>query len=132
MPRWRHASARQAAPGDASGSRCRKRLTQDSPDPPLPASLPVAEHVVRCWEAMLGGVGARHGVALYDEVLRDWPRGWTRDGGLYLVRLARACVDAGEPDRARVEGRKALAVARVTNSSVAIRELAELTISLRA
>ena len=39
------------------------------------------------------------GVALYDELLRDWPRGQTRDAGLYLARLARACVDAGELDR---------------------------------
>jgi hypothetical protein len=35
-------------------------------------------------------------VALYHSVLRDWPRGRTRDGGLYLARLVRACADAGE------------------------------------
>jgi hypothetical protein len=106
---------------------------QDSPAPPLAASLAVAEHVVRRWEARCwAALEPVTGVALYDEVLRDWPRGWRRDGGLYLARLARACADAGEPERARAEGRKALAVARATNSSVAVRELTELTNALRA
>jgi hypothetical protein len=63
---------------------------------------------------------------LYDEVLRDWPHGWRRDGGLYLARLALACADAGELERARAEGRRALVVAHGTNSSAVARELTEL------
>jgi transcriptional regulator with XRE-family HTH domain len=110
-----------------------KFAAQDSPAPPLAASLAVAEHVVRRWEARCwAALEPVTGVALYDEVLRAWPRGWRRDGGLYVARLARACADAGEPERARAEGRKALAVARATNSSVAVRELTRLTTALRA
>jgi len=106
---------------------------QASPAPPLAASLPVREHVVRRWEARCwAALEPATGVTLYDEVLRDWPRGRTRDGGLYLARLARACVDAGELDRARAEGRRALAIARTTNSSVVARELTRLTNELRA
>jgi hypothetical protein len=43
----------------------------------------------------------------------------SRDGGLYLAR-------------ARAEGRKALAIARTTRSTVAARELKQLTASLNA
>jgi len=106
---------------------------QDSPAPPLATSLPVAEHIMRRWEARCwAALEPTKGVALYDEVLGDWPRGWTRDRGLYLARLARACADAGELDRARAEGRRALAIARVTNSSVVARELTRLIAALRA
>jgi hypothetical protein len=88
---------------------------------------------VRCWEARCwAALSPARGVALYDSVLRDWPRGRTRDGGLYLARLAQACADAGEPDRARTEGRKALTIARSTRSTVAARELKQLTATLNA
>jgi hypothetical protein len=77
---------------------------KDSPAPPPSVSVPLAEHVLRCWEARCwAALSPTRGVALYDAVLRDWPRGRTRDGGLYLARLARACADAGELDRARAE-----------------------------
>lgn len=106
---------------------------QDSTAPPLSVSVPLAEHVVRCWEARCwAALSPARGIALYDGVLRDWPRGRTRDGGLYLARLARACVDAGEPDRARAEGRKALTIARSTRSTVAARELKLLSAALAA
>jgi hypothetical protein len=106
---------------------------RDSAVPPLSVSVPLAEHVVRCWEARCwAALSPARGVALYDSVLRDWPRGRTRDGGLYLARLARACADAGELDRARAEGRKALAIARTTKSTVAARELKQLTTALTA
>jgi transcriptional regulator with XRE-family HTH domain len=105
---------------------------QDSAPPPLSASIPLAEHVVRCWEARCWAVlSPARGVALLDDLLRDWPRGRTRDGGLYLARLANACAAAGQPDRARAEGAKALTVARTTRSSVAARELTQLTAALR-
>ncbi len=65
-------------------------------------------------------------VTAYEDVLRDWPREHVRDGGLEQARLALACAAAGEHDRARAEGRKALAVARMTKSSLAARELRRL------
>lgn len=98
--------------------------TKDSPAPPLSVSVPLANHLVRCWEARCwAALSPARGVALYESVPRDWPRGRTRDGGLYLARLANACADAGEPDRARAEGRKALTIARTTRSTVAAGEL---------
>ena len=85
---------------------------QDSAVPPLSTSVPLAEHVVRYWQARCWAIlSPAKGIALYDGVLRDWPRGRTRDGGLYLARLAIACANAGQLDRARAEGRKALAIA---------------------
>jgi hypothetical protein len=106
---------------------------KDSPAAPLSVSIPLVEHVVRCWEARCwAALSPAKGVALYDSVLRDWPCGRTRDGGLYLARLARACADAGELDRARAEGRKALAIARTTRSHVAARELNQLNAALNA
>jgi len=99
--------------------------------PPLSVSVALSEHVVRCWRARCwAALAPAKAVALYDSVLRDWPRHRTRDGGLYLARLARACADAGELDRARAEGRKALAIARATKSTVAARELKRLSASL--
>ncbi len=106
---------------------------EDSVPPPLAASAPLAEHVVPCWEARCwAALKPATGVKRYDGVLRAWPRGLTRDGGLYLARLARACADAGELDRARAEGRKALAIAQATQSTVATRELGRLTAALSA
>jgi hypothetical protein len=73
------------------------------------------------------------GVTLYEDLLRDWPcAAGTRDGSLYQARLAIACATSGELDRARAEGRKALAIARVTHSATAARELRQLHELLRA
>jgi len=58
--------------------------------------------------------------------LRQWSRERLRDGGIHQARLALACAGAGEHDRARAEGRKALAIARTTRSSRAARELRQL------
>jgi transcriptional regulator with XRE-family HTH domain len=124
--------------GDADATerllaRAHDLAAKDSAAPPLSVSVPLVEHVVRCWEARCwAALSPARGVALYDSVLRDWPRGRTRDGGLYLARLAKACADAGELDRARAEGRKALAIARTTRSSVAARELKQLSATLNA
>ena len=46
------------------------------------------------------------------------------------ARLAIACARAGELDRARAEGRKALAIARQTKSVTATRELKRLGTAL--
>jgi len=106
---------------------------QESPPAPLSTDTPLSEHLVRCWEARCwAALQPAKGVALYDSVLRDWPRGQTRDGGLYLARLARACAEAGELGRARAEGRKALAIAQATQSSAITRELKHLTTALSA
>lgn len=69
---------------------------------------------------------------MYEDALREWPRNRTRDGGLHQARLALACAAAGEHDRATAEGRKALAIARTTKSSVAARELRRLGAALAA
>lgn len=107
-------------------------LKQDSPPPPNTA-LPSTERLVRCWEARCwAALEPAKGAELYGSVLRDWPRGWTRDGGLYRARFALACAGAGERDRAEVEGRKALAIARATNSASAKRELRRLGRALDA
>jgi hypothetical protein len=112
-------------------AKAHELAAKDSLPPPLSVSVPLSEHVVRCWEARCwAALSPAKGVALYENVLRDWPRGRTRDGGLYLARLAIACADAGELDRAHAEGRKALAITRTTRSTVAARELKRLAASL--
>jgi tetratricopeptide (TPR) repeat protein len=114
-------------------AKAHELAAKDSPAPPLSVSVALAEHVVRCWEARCwAALSPAKGVALYDSVLRDWPRHRTRDGGLYLARLAMACANAGELDRARAEGRKALTIARITRSSVAARELKQLSATFSA
>ncbi len=66
-----------------------------------------------------------------DNVLRDWPRGRAATVAC-TSRACTSCADADELDRARAEGRKALAIARTTRSSVAARELKQLTTTLNA
>jgi len=67
-------------------------LAQDSS--PLPPPGPgMSELLVRRWEARCWAeLEPARGVALYDDIMRDWPRGWTRDG----VQLKRelACDDS--------------------------------------
>jgi hypothetical protein len=65
-------------------------------------------------------------LALYESIVREWPRDRARDDGLHRARLALACAAAGERDRATAEGRKALDIARTTKSSVAASELRRL------
>jgi hypothetical protein len=69
-------------------------------------------------------------IPLYENVLRDWPRDRVRDHGLHQARLAVACAQAGELDRAEAEGRKALATTRATGSAGATRELKRLATAL--
>ncbi|MGH2941949.1 MAG: helix-turn-helix domain-containing protein [Solirubrobacteraceae bacterium] len=107
---------------------------QESPPPPLAADTSLSGFLVRCWEARCQAVlEPATGMALYDEVLRDWPPAiGRRDRGLYQARLAIAYATAGELDRARAEGRTALAIARATNSTTIARELRQLHDLLRA
>jgi hypothetical protein len=107
---------------------------QQSASPPLPADTPLSGFLVRCWEARCwAALEPAKGVALYDDLLRDWPHAiGRRDGGLYQTRVAIACAASGELDRARAEGRKALTIARATNSATAARDLRQLHDLLRS
>jgi transcriptional regulator with XRE-family HTH domain len=107
---------------------------QQSASPPLPADTPLSGFLVRCWEARCWAeLEPAKGVALYDDLLRDWPHAvGRRDGSLYQSRLAIACAASGQLDRARAEGRKALATARATQSATAARELRQLHDLLRS
>ena len=82
----------------------------------------------RCWSLL----EPRKAIPLYERALRDWPRHCVRDGGLHQIHLAKACAAAGELDRAKAEGRKALGIARMTKSVMAVRELRELRETLAA
>jgi transcriptional regulator with XRE-family HTH domain len=82
----------------------------------------IASGEARCWLWMKPSKA----IPLYDSVLDDWPRDRRRYRGVHQARLALACAASGEHDRAQVEGRKALASARATKSSVATRELKQL------
>jgi hypothetical protein len=128
-----------ALAGDADS--CERRLNDaygfveaDSPAPPWAGEATVSSlrHVrageARCWLWLQPAKA----VTLYESALREWPRDLVRDGGLHQVRLALACADSGEHDRAQVEGRKALAIARNTKSSIAARELKQLGATLSA
>jgi transcriptional regulator with XRE-family HTH domain len=108
---------------------CERRLSDASEAADALASAPgavtpsnVRANEARCW----GWMKPQKAVLLYDEALREWPRDQMRDGGLHQARLALACAAAGEHDRAKAEGRRALAIARTTKSSVAARELTRL------
>ena len=69
---------------------------------------------------------------MYEQALREWPRALARDGSVQQARLAVACAAAGDHDRARALGRRALTVARDTRSTVAQRELKRLGAALQA
>jgi transcriptional regulator with XRE-family HTH domain len=91
------------------------------------------DRIVRTWEARCWSVAQpAKAIGLYEGVLRDWPRDRVCDAGLYRARLALACAAAGELDRARAEGRKALAIAKETKSATATRELKRLGVALAA
>jgi hypothetical protein len=111
------------------GWRAGEMLKMEEPFP----YMTLSGFLVRCWEARCWALlEPATGVALYDDLLRDWPRAVRRrDGGLYKARLAIACAASGQLDRARAEGRKALATARATQSATAARELHQLHDLLR-
>jgi hypothetical protein len=127
-----------AARGSAltrDASACERRLhdasgladAADSPAPSWAGDVRIG-HVylrateARCWPWMQ----PRKAIPLYESILRTWPHDRMRTGGLHQARLALACAAAGEHDRARAEGRKALAIARSTKSAMVMRELRRL------
>ena len=136
--------ARQAALGYAyagDGAACERRLHDaygfvehtDSPVPPWAHEFRVTRSGTRateacCWLAM----APAKAIGVYDDALRDWPRDEVRDRGLHRARLALACAQAGELDRAKAEGANAFAIAKQTRSASAARELRQLGVAMRA
>ena len=101
------------------------------PDPAwVPAATPLEVRAAeaRCWLAL----DPHKAVPLYESVLRDWPVMRLRARGVHQARLGLACAKTGELDRARVEGRKALAMQRATKSATAEREIQRLGQLLKA
>jgi transcriptional regulator with XRE-family HTH domain len=99
----------------------------DSPAPPWAGEFRYTATAVRAGEARCWlSTRPKKAIGLYEDALREWPRDETRGGGVHQARLALACAAANERDRAEAEGRKALAIARTTNSNIAMRELRQL------
>jgi len=136
--------SRQAALGTAmagDASACERWLADayglldaESPAPPWAGEYRVARAGTLaaqacCWAVLRDPAKA---IGFYDDALRDWPRGEARDGGLHRARLALACAATGELDRARAEGKRALAIAKQTRSASATRELRQLRVALSA
>lgn len=99
----------------------------DSPAPPWAGEFRYTATAVRAGEARCWlSAQPKKAIVLYEDALRQWPRDETRGGGVHQARLALACAATGELDRAKAEGRKALAIARATDSNIAMRELKQL------
>jgi transcriptional regulator with XRE-family HTH domain len=90
----------------------------------VPPATPIEVRVVeaRCWLTL----APHKAIALYESALRDWPATRLRARGVHQARLAVACAAAGELDRAKAEGRRALAITKSTKSATATRELRRL------
>jgi tetratricopeptide (TPR) repeat protein len=103
----------------------------DEPDPawvPTATPLEVRATEARCWLAL----DPHKAIPLYDSALRDWPTMRLRARGVHQARLALAYAATGESDRAKIEGRRALAINQSTKSATARRELRRLGKLLRA
>jgi transcriptional regulator with XRE-family HTH domain len=136
--------ARYAAAGHAlagATASCERRLHDsyvlledaNSPPPPWAHGFRVTcsgtrATEARCWLAM----APAKAIDFYEDALRDWPRAEVQHGGLQRARLALACALAGQLDRAKAEGAKALAIAKQTRSASVTRELRQLGAVLRA
>lgn len=129
---YAHARLGDAASVERSIAEADHLVATESPPLPPPDSgmtgLLVRRWEARCWAAL----NPARAIGMYDDILRDQPRTWVREQGLYLAYVANACADAGELDRARAEGAKALAIARTTKSATATRELKRLGAVLQA
>jgi transcriptional regulator with XRE-family HTH domain len=134
----RQAAISRAMAGDAAS--CERHLVDaysllddDSPAPPWAGEFRVARTgtlaaEARCWLE----IEPAKSVGLYEDALRDWPQAEARDGAVHQARLAIACAQTGEIDRAKAEGRRALAITKATNSATATRELRRLREALAA
>jgi tetratricopeptide (TPR) repeat protein len=135
----RYAAIGHALAGDAAS--CERRLAlayqlmedDDSPAPPWAGGFRVTHtgalaSEARCWLT----IAPAKAIGLCEDALRVWPQAEARDGGIVRARLALACANGGELDRARAEGAKALSIARQTRSVTAIRDLQRLNTALVA
>lgn len=110
-----------------------ERLVGEESAPLPPPDQGMTYLLVRRWEARCwAALKPIRAIDLYDGILRDQPRAWVGGHGLYLAYLANACADAGELDRAKAEGAKALAIYKQTRSASAARELGRLRTALAA
>jgi hypothetical protein len=127
-----HACIGDADAAARSIAESERLVGEDSPPLPPPdhgvTYLLVRRWEARCWAALKPA----RAIELYDDILRDQPRAWVRENGLYLAYLANACAAAGELDRARAEGARAFAIAKQTQSTTAARELKRLGAALSA
>jgi transcriptional regulator with XRE-family HTH domain len=129
-----HAHARRGDAGAAGRSiaEAAHLAAMESPSLPPPYSEMTDLHVhrweARCWAEL----EPARAIGMYDDILRDQPRAWVRERGLYLAYVANACAAAGELDRAKAEGAKAAAIHRRTQSSATARELTRLVQKLKA
>jgi tetratricopeptide (TPR) repeat protein len=129
---YAHACIGAAEAAERSIAEAERLAAEDSRPLPPPSSGMTAL-LVRRWEANCWAVlKPARAIELYDAILRDQPRAWVGGHGLYLAYLANACADAGELDRARAEGGRALAIAKQTKSTTAARELKRLQAALKA
>jgi transcriptional regulator with XRE-family HTH domain len=96
----------------------------------VPPATPMEVRVVeaRCWLTL----APHNAIPLYETALRDWPATRLRARGVHQARLAIACAQTGEIDRAKAEGRRALAITKSTKSATATRELRRLRDVLQA
>jgi transcriptional regulator with XRE-family HTH domain len=105
---------------------------EPSQPPPWVGRTTIRSHLrpdeARCWLHMQPSKA----IPLYEDVVREWPRDQRTMGVMHQARLALACAATGERDRAEIEGRKALAIARTTKSGRAARELKRLGVVLAA
>jgi len=135
----RYAAVGHALAGDKP--TCERRLhsaydlldDDGSPPPPWAHGFRVTRAgaratEARCWLAL----APAKAIPLYEDALGDWPRAEVQYGSLQRARLALACALAGERDRAKAEGAKALAVAKQTRSASVARELKRLQLALSA
>jgi transcriptional regulator with XRE-family HTH domain len=133
----RYAAIGHALAGDAAS--CERHLAvayrlledDDSPAPPWAGGFRVTHTgalaaEARCWLT----IAPAKAIGLCEDALRAWPQAEARDGGIVQARLALACANAGELDRARAEGAKALSIAKQTGSATAIRDLRRLKTAL--
>ncbi|MGH2943346.1 MAG: hypothetical protein ACRDLN_11310, partial [Solirubrobacteraceae bacterium] len=110
-----------------------ERLVGEQSAPLPPPDQGMTYLLVRRWEARCwAALKPARAIELYDDILRDQPRAWVGGRGLYLAYLANACAAAGELDRAKAEGAKALAIHKQTRSASAARELGRLRMALAA
>jgi len=127
---YAHACMGDAEAAERSIAEAERLAAEEGPPLP-PPDAGMTDLLVRRWEARCWAtLKPARAVGMYDEILRTQPRVWVREQGVYLAYLANACADAGELDRARAEGAKALAIAKQTRSTTAARELHRLRATL--